>query len=487
MRIVTKWSMLAAIAVSGIATAGDVRLVDAARNEDRSALRSLLKQHADVNAADLDGTTALIYTAHQNDLEAVKLLLAAGANAKAANRYGITALAEACNIGNGDMIEALLKAGADPNATIGEGETPLMTAARTGSVAGVKALLARGANVNAAESRLGETALMWAVNENHADVVKILIDAGANVNARSTFFDFNFRKVASGGTQAILFRGGLTPLLFAARQGAIESAQALIAAQADLNQAEPDYGMTPLLEAIYNDHYDLAAVLAEKGARLEGALYLAVEMHNLDYFGNHPRKPVTDKLDEVGFIKLLLARGADPNGVLKIKLPGRQAQGGVTVPAGATPFYRAARSADLEVMRLLLEHGADPSQPSADHTTPLLAAATGQGARFAGGDERPEAEFVEALKLCLDKGADVNAANDRGDTAMHAAAQRGSDKIVQFLADHGARLDLKNKSGRTPLDLAMGIGVASTGGGAHESTAALIRRLLQTSQARLQP
>src|SRR5579863_4736746 len=139
-------------------------------------------------------------------------------------------------------------------------------------------------------------------------------------------------------------------------------------------------------------------------------------------------------------------------------------------------------------MRVLLEKGADPKRAADDHTTPLLAAATGQGARFAGGDERPQADFIEAIKLCVDKGSDVNAANDRGDTAMHAAAQRGADGIVQFLADHGAKLDLKNKSGRTPLDMATGIGgVANTGGGAHESTATLIRRLLQTSQARLQP
>jgi ankyrin repeat protein len=205
-------------------------------------------------------------------------------------------------------------------------------------------------------------------------------------------------------------------------------------------------------------------------------------MHNLDYFGNRPRKPVTDKLDELGFIKFLLEKRADPNGPLKAKLPGRQAQGGISVPAGATPFYRAARSADLAVMRLLLEHGADPDRASNDHTTPLIAAATGQGARFAGGDERPEPEFVEAIKLCLEEGADVNAANDRGDTPMHAAAQRGADLIVEFLADHGARLDVKNKSGRTPLDLALGIGgVANTGGSAHPTTAALIRRLVENN------
>jgi ankyrin repeat protein len=444
-----------------------------------AAVRSLLNQHVDPNTPDVDGTTALIYAAHQNDLDLVKALLAVGANAKAANRYGVTALWEACNVANGEMIQTLLKAGADPNATVGEGETLLMAASRTGSVAGVKALLAVGADANSKESYRGETALMWAVAENHADVAKLLIGAGADVNARSTFYDFNFRKVASGGTQAIYFRGGLTPLLFAARQGAVESARALLDAGADINMSEPEYHFTPILEAIYNDHYDLAAILVERKANPDGALYLAVEMRNLDYFGNRPRKPVSDKLDELAFIKFMLDHGADPNAVLKTKLPDRMAQGAIKVPKGATPFWRAARSADLAVMRLLLEKGANPNQPTDDHTTPLLAAATGQGARFAGGEERPIPEFIEALRLCLDKGSDINATNDRGDTAMHAAAERGADEMVQFLADHGAKLDVKNKSGRTPLDVAMGIGgVANTGGSVHTGTAELIRKLM---------
>ncbi len=470
---------LAILTLTAAGQAADLRLVEATKNQDSTAVRSLLKQGVDVNTPDVDGTTPLIYAAHQNNLDLVQTLLSAGANAKTANRYQVTALAEACNVGNGDLIQALLKAGADANSTVGQGETPLMTASRTGTIPGVKALLAAGANVNAKESYRGETALMWAVAENHVDIVKLLIDAHADVNARSTFYDFNFRKVASGGTQAVYFRGGLTPLLFAARQGALESAKALIDAGADINLGEPEYGFTPLLEAIYNDHYDFAALLVERNAKTDGALYLAVEMRNLDYFGNRPRKPVIDKLDELAFIKLLLDHGADPNAPLKSKLPGRQAQGAITVPAGATPFYRAARSADVAVMRLLLDKGADANRPSEDHTTPLLAAATGQGARFAGGEERPEPEFVAAIRLCLEKGSDINAANDRGDTPMHAAAQRGADQIVQFLADHGARLDLKNKSGRTPLDLALGIGgVANTGGSAHASTAELIRKLM---------
>jgi ankyrin repeat protein len=474
--------------VCALAAPDGAGLIEAARNQDTPALRSLLKQKVEVNATDAEGMTALLWSAHRNDVEAVRLLLGAGANARAASRLGATPLSEAAGNGNGEMIEELLKAGANPNTTVGEGETALMTASRTGSVAGVRALVARGANVHAKESYRGQTALMFAVGENHAEVARLLIAAGAGVNERSRVYDFNFRKVAAGGTQAVYYKGGLTPLLLAARQGAIESARVLLEAGAELEAREPEFGLTPLVEAIYNDHYDFAAFLVEKGANVnDGALYTAVEMRNLEYFGNRPRKPVTDKLDELAFMKFLLARGADPNAAIQTKLPQRQAQGGVVVPDGATPFYRAARSADVVTMRLLLEHGANPNLPNQDGTTPLIAAATGQGARFAGGEERPEAEFVEAIRLCLEMGAGVNAVNDRGDTALHAAAQRGAGKIVEFLAAHGARLDAKNKAGRTPLDLAMGVGgVANTGGSAQAGTAALLRRLMESGSGKAQ-
>jgi len=484
------WAMLAVFAASVFAAPNaDLRLLEAAKNRDQAALRSLLKQKLDVNAADVDGTTALIWAAHQDDLEAVKLLLAARANVMAANRYQVTALSEAANSGDGAMIEALVKAGADVNAPFGEGETPLMTASRTGSVLGVKALLAAGAKVNARDSYRGQTALMWAVAENHPEVAKLLIDAKADVNARSTLFDFNFRKVAAGGTQAVYSRGGLTALLLAARQGATECAKVLLDAGADINLAEPDAGFTPLLEAIYNDHYDFAAYLVDRKASLEeGALFLTVEMKNLDYQGNRPRKAVSDKLDELAFIKYLLEHGADPNGVMKAKIPPRASQNATIAPNGNTPFLRAARSADLETMRLLIEHKADPNKGSDNHTTPIIAAATGMGVRFQGGDEKPEPEFVEALKLLVEHGANVNAANDRGDTAMHGAAARGGDLIVQYLADNGARLDVKNKQNRTPWDVAMGVGgVANTGGSAHQSTGDLIQRLLKGPSAKAAP
>jgi len=472
-------AVLAVCAVSAFAAATDTRVIEAAKNSDKAALRTLIRQKADINAADVDGMTPLIWAAHENDLETAKMLLAAGANVKAANRYEITALSEAANSGNGEMIAALVKAGADPNATFGEGETPLMTASRTGSLDGVKALLAAGAKVNATDQYRGQTALMWAVSENHPEVTKALIAAGADVNMRSTVFNFNFRKVATGGTQAVYSRGGLTAMLFAARQGSIECAKALLDAGADINAADPDFGFTPLLEAIFNDHYDFAAFLVDRKANMDvGALYLAVEMRNLDYQGNRPRKAVSDKMDELAFIKYLLEHGANPNGVMTAKIPPRASQNTAVSPNGNTPFMRAARSADVETMRLLLEHKADPNKAANDHTTPIISAGAGMGNRFAGGEEKPEPQFVEAMKLLVENGANVNATNDRGDTAMHGAAGRGANLLVQFLADHGAKLDVKNKQGRTPLDVALGIGgVAQTGGGAHQSTGDLIRRL----------
>ena len=478
----TMWAMLAVFAVSVFAAPNvDLRVLEAAKNQDQASLHSLLRQKADVNAADVDGMTALIWAAHLDDLDSVKLLLAAGANAKAANRYEVTALSEAANSGNGAMIEALVKAGADVNAPFGEGETPLMTASRTGSVDGVKALLAAGAKVNAKDSYRGQTALMWAVAENHPEVAKLLIAAGADVNVRSTLFDFAFRKVAAGGTQAVYSRGGLTALMLAARQGSTECAKVLLDAGADINAAEQDYGFTPLLEAIFNDHYDLAATLVDRKARLDdGALYLTVEMKNLDYQGNRPRKPVSDKLDELAFMKYLLEHGADANGAMKVKIPPRASQNRTIMPDGSTPFLRAARSADLETMRLLIEHKADPNKGSENHTTPIIAAGAGMGVRFQGGEDAPEPQFVEAMKLLVDHGANVNAANDRGDTAMHGAAARGANLLVQYLADHGAKLNVKNKQNRTPWDVAMGVGgVANTGGLAHQSTGDLLKRLMK--------
>jgi ankyrin repeat protein len=480
--------LLAVCAVVAVyAAAGDLRLVTAGKQRDMAAMRSLLKQRVDVNVADVDGMTPLHWAAHWDELEVVKLLLSAGANAKAANRYGVTALHEASLVSNVPMMEVLLKAGASPNVAYGSGETPLMAAARTGNVGAVKLLIEHGADINAAEEYRGQTALMFATAENHADVVKLLIDRGVQVNARSAKLQFGDVKMAAGGAFVDRSEGALTPLFFAARQGAVETAQVLIAAGADLNVTEAQYGFTALMTAIFNAHYDFAGMLIEKGADVnDGSLYLAMEMRNLSYYNNRPNPPDKDKnLRSLDVVKMLLDRGADPNKVYAKKIPARQAQGEIRVTPGATALYRATKSTDVAAIRLLMEKGANPSIATTDKSTPLMLTA-GQGVPLTVTEDTilgaDKGDPIEVMKLFLQAGADVNAANDQGFTAMHYAAQGGRNRIVEFLAANGAKLDLKNKAGKTPLDLANVPG--PTGrymeieGSTQISTAALIRKLM---------
>jgi uncharacterized protein len=442
------------------AAAVDARLVDAVKNRDLSTMRSLLKQRADVNAADAEGMTALHWAAHWGDLETVKLLISAGANAKAANRYGVTPLHEAGTIGNVPIMEALLKAGANPNAPYGSGETPVMTAARTGNVNAVKILLDSGADPNAAEEWRGQTALMWAAAENHAGVAKLLVDRGANVNALSIVYDFPTLVGTNGGIIHDRPMGGLTPLIFAARQGAIEAAEVLIGAGATVNQTEPQYGFTAMQTAIFNGHYDFAAFLLDKEADVnDGSLYIATEMRNLATYSNRPNPPDVDRtMNSLDMVKLLLARGADPNKVYDKTIPPRQAQGNINVLPGATALHRATRSTDLAVIRLLMEKGGNASLATKDGSTPLMMA-SGLGAPRGGDEEVTDAadraDPLDAVKIFVAAGADLNAAQQTsGNTALHFAALRGSDRIVEFLVGKGARLDVKNKQGKTPLEVA---------------------------------
>jgi ankyrin repeat protein len=484
-------SMLTAVLVGASLSAAtsDVRLVDAARKKDKAAVSALVRQRVNVNTTDVEGMTALHWAAHWNDLETVKVLLKAGATPKAANRYGVTPLHEASTVGNLAIIEALLVAGADPNAPLGEGETPLMTAARTGNTPAVKMLIAHGAQVNARESWRGQTALMWAAVENHADVAGLLVESGADVNARTVTYEFPNLTGGNGGIIHDRPQGGLTSLMFAARQGAIETAEVLLEAGADINAAEPQYGFTAMQTAVFNGHYDLAAFLMEKGADVnDGSLYIAVEMRNLATYSNRPNPPEVDRhLTSLDVITQLLNRGADPNRPYTKTIPPRQAQGNINVTPGATPLFRAIRSTDLVVVRLLMDKGANPSVKTKDGSTPLMVA-SGLGARRGGDEEVTEAEGradpLDAIKLFLNAGADVNSANALGNTALHYAAQTGANRIVEFLAASGAKLDAKNKDGKTPLDVAMAPGprqMYDNDAGAQKSTVALIRKLLEKS------
>lgn len=439
----------------------DTRLVAAMKKQDATAVKALLKQRADVNAADVDGTTALQWAAHWNDLETVKALLGAGAKANAASRYGVTALHEAAAIGSAPIVNALLRAGAAVDPAYGEGETPLMMAARSGNLETVKQLVEAGASVNAAEKFRGQTALMLAAVENHADIVQALVNAGAQVNARTAEYTFQDLTGGAGGIIHDRPQGSLTALILAARQGSSDAAARLIAAGADLNATEPQYGFTALQTAIFNGHYAFAQQLLEKGANPnDGSLYIVMEMRNLATYSNRPNPPDSERgVSHLDVAKLLLDKGADPNAVYVKTIPPRQAQGNINVVAGATPLYRAVRAIDLAGAQLLLDRGANPSLSIKDGSTPMMAAA-GLGAPRGGDEEVTEAgdrnDPIDVMKALIAKGANVNAANDAGMTPLHYAAQRGSDRIVEFLASQGARFDLKNKQGRTPPELARG-------------------------------
>jgi ankyrin repeat protein len=457
---------------STVSAQADVRLVTALKNQQATTARTLIRQRVDVNAADADGSTALQWAAHWNDVESVKALLAAGAKATAANRYGVTPLHEAATIGSAPIISALLRAGAQAEAVYGEGETALMLAARSGNVESVKLLLEANADVNAAETFRGQTALMLAANENHAAVVKTLLTAGARPNTRSVEYTFQTLTGGAGGIIHDRPQGGVTALMLAARQGAFEAGTALVAGGADLAMEEPQYGFTALQTAIFNGHYAFAKMLIEKGAPVnDGSLYIVIEMRNLAKYTNRPNPPDAENgVSHLDVAKLLVDKGANVNAEYTKTVPPRQAQGNINVAPGSTALYRAVRAIDLASVKLLVDAGANPSLALKDGSTPLMAAA-GLGAPRGGDEEVTEAgdrnDPVDVMKLLVEKGADVNAANEAGMTPMHYAVQRGVEPIIQYLASKGARFDAKNKQGRSPADLARG------------RTATLIKQLSQ--------
>ncbi|MBI3894419.1 MAG: ankyrin repeat domain-containing protein [Acidobacteria bacterium] len=428
------WTIPILSVISLAAPVGNPPLIDAVKNKDQETVRSLLKQQADVNARQADGATALAWAAHQDDLETADLLIRAGADVNAANNYGATPLWLACSNGSAAMVEKLLKAGANPNSALLSGETGLMTTASIGSMDVLKLLVAHGVDVNAKEPREGQTALMWAVQEKHPEVVRMLIEGRADVHARS--------------------KSGFTPLLIAAREGDLDSAQSLLAAGADVNEATPEDG-NALTVASSRGQEKLAMFLLEKGADLnvvngkEGftALHYAAGRGRID------------------LVNALLAHGANPNSrVVKSTAEGSQ--------IGTTPFFMAATAHKVSVMRALVASGADPLLGATEtvflsganglrlqmvkNTTPLMAAAG--GGRYKGNyeyfSEEEERDALEAVKLALELGGDVNASNDYGQTALHSAAYIAMDEIIEFLVEKGANIEAMDKFGQTPLSIA---------------------------------
>jgi uncharacterized protein len=457
-------------------------VADAAQRQDVPALRALLKQHANVKAAQPDGTTALHWAAHWNDTETVKLLLAAGADAKTSNRYGASPLSEAAALGNAQVIEMLLKAGADPNVpTTLDGETILMTSARTGNVDAVRTLLDHGADPNARESYKGQTALMWAASERHPEVAKLLLQHGADWKVLSFYRETKLPKLSAASSVSPFARGGFSALQFAAREGDTKMAKVMLDAGVDINFPDID-NTSAIVVAIMNKRYTLAKYLLDRGAdpnvndvKGRGALYAAVDMRNEDWSAL-PNRKLEDSYPSLDLIKDIVAHGGNVNAKLTKNLPGRSGMdaGDTTLDEGTTPLMRAARSGDVATMRVLLEAGADPKLTTKEGTN-VLQFAAGVGYRDKN-TKGTEAEALEALKVCVDRGMDINLANSKGETALHGAAGRGANEIVKYLVEHGAKLDAKTKRGFTPLDVAMGKDEFSLPV-PKDSTVALIRSL----------
>lgn len=500
-------------AVSLCAAANDSRLAAAAERGDMEAVRSLLQQKAEVNGAQGDGTTALHWAVSNDDLAMTQMLLASGADVNAATRLGsITPLFMACSNGNAAIIEALLKAGANANTPKAEGTTPLMMAAASGNANAVQVLLDHGAAVNAKESAHGQTALMFAADLNRDAAIKTLLEHGADPaiatevvrvgrglaaetprKAPATTRAGNVGNPEGGAAnaappvaledriQGAKVMGGMTALLFAARDGHMEAIRTLLAGGADVNQVSPGDNTSPMLMAIINGHNDAAKLLLDHGADPNLAstselapLYAAVDAQwaPLGWFPN----PITaeERISHVDLMKALLDHGANPNARLAEKLWFRPLTHELAWASagGATPYWRAAQANDVAAMRLLIGHGADPKIPSSDGDTPLMVAA-GVGWRGNFTVTAPDT-WVEAVKFALEQDANVNAMDAKGYTALHGAAYRGSNEVVQLLADKGARADIIAKSGDSPADMAFG---PERYGTTHPETVALLVKL----------
>jgi len=472
--------LMTLLTASGTAAAGgDHRLVDAARNQDQQMVRTLLNQHADVNVRSDDGSTALLWAAHWNDLATAELLIHAGADANAANDFRITPLSLACTNASAPLVELLLKGGANPRTTIATGETPAMTCAGTGNADAVRMLIARGADVNAKEPSEHQTALMWAAAERHPNVVRALIDAGADLQAHT--------------------RKGFTALHFAAREGDLETTRLLLGAGVNVNirsQPEPSEaaqakgetpkvartggggtargpayqstlsaGSTPLLVATVRGQIPLALFLLDQGADPNIGDAGFTPLHwaagtwesgpsNPVYGFTDPMSGIPMREAKLQLVKALLAHGAKPNGRMTQRPPGFA--GGYEDAPGATPFLLASATADVEMMRLLVAAGADPTQATDTKTTPVMAA-SGLN-RGIGESPITEEQALATVRYLIELGADARGATSNGENALFGAGYRGWNTLLALLIEKGADVNALSKAGLTPWLAASGFG-----------------------------
>ena len=493
MRLLLTAATLAVIStLSGAAADRDVRLVQAAADQDRQAVRALLGQKVDVNTPRADGATALLWAAHWDDLEMAEMLLRARANVNAADDYGVTALARAAENASEPMVMRLLGAGADPNAAQKSGLTPLMIASRSGNVRVVKALIAHGASVNATTAEAKASALMWALAEGHSDIVTVLVEGGADVRVSTT--------------------KGITPLMFAARNGDIDLAKVLLAAGANVNETGAD-GTHVLPYAIINGQDRFALFLIDQGADPNGsidgvpALHAAAGVvstwlgdwtrrHGIGTsfgFGGRTANLSNDR--RAPLVKALLAKGANPNSRITksamfmgyIGFPKKGAfepfATGTGDLTGATPLWVAAYTANggnrrdagqneqqrlaadqmseetsADILRMLIQAGADVHLSTADGTMPLMVAAGLGRSTFQPGLQRGRRSDVseEAVAILLDAGAEINAVNEADFTALHGAAFRGLNEVIRMLVERGADINARDFKGRTPYRIAEG-------------------------------
>ena len=438
---------------TSVALAGPAPLVDAVRTGDARTAEAQLAKGADVKARDSEGASALLWAVHNEDAGLVRRLLAAGADAKAANDYGATPMSEAALTANTEILGLLIDAGADVESVGADHQTALMEVARAGKLDAARLLIDKGANVNAVETWQGQTALMWATAQGHPEMMALLISHGAKIDARSDIHDWE-RRITAEPRPKDMFRGGFTPLLFAAREGCLSCAKVLLEAGANINMPDPD-GVTPLVSALLNLHFEFAKYLINAGADVDrwdlygrSPLYAAIDVDILPD-GGRPDIPSDETITGLDVAQLLLEKGANPNLQLKLRPPYRNVifdRGGDTIlSTGTTPLLHAAKAGDVKAVALLLKYKALVDLPTAAGVTPAMAAAfLGQGPNPTRGRYKTEEQGAACLKLLLDAGADVNAKTPQGQTALHAAAQRGFNSIVKLLAERGADLTVQD-------------------------------------------